>query len=285
MFTFPDNIISIPLDKWIDSFVEWLTVEGAAVFGTISDVLFNLLLYVERFLLWCPWPVIIGAVMLLAWYRTGWRLAVGVLAGFLFIGISGLWEAALQTISLLLVASIIAICIGIPIGICMSKSNRIESFVKPVLDLMQTLPSFVYLIPALMLFGLGRVPALFATCIFAVPPVIRLTNLGIRQVPMEIVEAARAFGSTGQQILLKVQLPLAMPTIMAGVNQTIMMAMSMVVIASMVGASGLGNIILRAINRIEVGQGFVSGLGIVIIAIIVDRLTATSFRSKREDAS
>ncbi len=264
----------IPLENWIDAIADWLTVEGSAFFGAISDVLFVLLLRIEQALQWLPWPVVIIAVALVAYKLVGPRLSVGVIVGFLFIGALGLWTQAMATLALAFTATLLATAIGLPTGILMSRSDTFRTMMKPVLDLMQTMPSFVYLIPALMLFGIGRVPALIATLVYAIPPVIRLTDLGIRQVSEAVVEASRAFGSTKWQILMWVQMPLALPTIMAGVNQTIMMALAMVVIASMIGAGGLGDVVLRSIGRLEVGRGFAGGISIVIMAIIIDRITA-----------
>ncbi len=257
----------------IDRGVNWLTVEGDAFFDAIGGGLLQLLLWLEGALLWIPWYVLIAAVALVAWRVKDWRLAAGSAVGMVFIGLLGLWEASMQTLAIVLAATLLAIVVGVPIGIAMTRKDWIESLIRPILDMMQTLPSFVYLIPALMLFGLGKVPALIATFIYAVPLSIRFTNLGIRQVPADVIEAAEAFGATQQQQLFKVQLPLALPTIMAGINQTIMMALAMVVVASMIGAGGLGSEVLNGISRLEVGRGFVAGISIVILAIIMDRIT------------
>jgi glycine betaine/proline transport system permease protein len=200
---------------------------------------------------------------------------VGLFAigGLLLLGFMGLWESAMETLALMFIAVVISVTLAIPIGIVAARNNTVDSLVRPVLDGMQTMPSFVYLVPAILFFSLGNVPAVMATVLYAVPPSIRLTNLGIRQVSPEVVEAARAFGSTSLQLLFKVQIPLALPTIMAGVNQTVMMALAMVVVASLVGAGGLGEDVLKAIGRLEVGNGVVAGLGIVILAIIIDRIS------------
>ena len=272
MQEFPE-FFELPLAKWIDDGVDWLTVEGDAFFGAIGDALLMLLLWLRDVLLWTPWFVIIAAVALLAWRLKDWRLAAGTAVGLVFIGLLGLWEQSMETLAIVLAATLLAIVVGLPIGIAMSRKDWVESIIRPILDMMQTLPSFVYLIPALMLFGLGKVPALIATFIYAVPLSIRFTNLGIRQVPADIIEASEAFGATSQQQLFKVQLPLALPTIMAGINQTIMMALAMVVVASMIGAGGLGSEVLNGISRLEVGRGFVAGFSIVILAIIMDRIT------------
>lgn len=208
-------------------------------------------------------------------------LAVFSIIGLLFIENQELWSELMYTFTLVLYSSLLAVVIGIPVGILMSKSNTAESIIRPILDFMQTMPAFVYLIPAVAFFGIGMVPGVFASFIFATPPVVRFTNLGIRQVSTELVEASDAFGATGQQKLFKVELPMAKPTIMAGVNQTIMLSLSMVVIASMIGASGLGRDVLSALQRAEAGAGFVAGFAIVILAIIIDRLTQNFNKSNQ----
>ncbi|MEA2085633.1 MAG: proline/glycine betaine ABC transporter permease [Chloroflexota bacterium] len=273
MFEFPE-FLSIPLAEWIDAGMSWLLTNWAVFFDVVGDGILFGLLHIERFLLWLPWFVIVLLVGLLAWrvMRLWW--AGLLMAVFLvLIGSFGYWDLAMMTLAIIIAAVIISLALGIPTGIVMARSNLVESIIRPVLDAMQTMPSFVYLIPALMFFGLGKVPAVFATIIYAVPPVIRLTNVGIRQVSPDVVEAARAFGSNSRQILFEVQLPLAIPSIMVGINQTTMMALAMVVIASMIGARGLGLEVLLAINRIEVGRGFEAGLCIVLLAIIIDRIT------------
>jgi glycine betaine/proline transport system permease protein len=273
MLEFPE-FIQIPMAEWVDAVMAWLLTNWAGFFDAIGDGILFGLLHIERFLLWLPWVVVVVVVGLIAWraMRVWWG---GLLmAGFLvLIGSFGYWDLAMMTLAIIIAAVIISLALGIPTGIIMARSNRVESVIKPVLDAMQTMPSFVYLIPALMFFGLGKVPAVFATIIYAVPPVIRLTNVGIRQVSHEVIEAAQAFGSSARQILFEVQIPLAIPSIMVGVNQTTMMALAMVVIASMIGARGLGLEVLLAINRIEVGRGFEAGLCIVLLAIIIDRIT------------
>ncbi|MBN1265445.1 MAG: proline/glycine betaine ABC transporter permease [Anaerolineales bacterium] len=269
---FPELFV-IPLDKWIDHAVDWLTVQGDPVFDAIGAFLLKPMLAIEDFLLWLPWYVFILLLALLAWRLSSWKLSVGVIAGMFFIGTIGLWEAAMRTLAIVFTATGLAVVTGVPMGIVMAQSRRLRSIMRPLLDMMQTMPSFVYLIPALMFFGLGKVPALIAVYIYAVPPAIRLTDLGIRQVSASVVEAAKAFGATRWQMLLKVQLPLAAPTIMTGVNQTIMMALAMVVVASMIGAAGLGTEVLNGIARLEVGRGFNGGISIVITAIIIDRIT------------
>lgn len=267
------QVYKLPLAEWIQRGVEWLTVEFGAFFDLVGRMILGPLVQLERFLLWMPWFVMIGAVGLVAWKSSGWRLALGSVIGLLFIGSLGLWEHAMKTLALVVAGAVLAVIVAIPVGIAMSRSDRFEAMMRPLLDLMQTMPSFVYLVPAVMLLGMGKVPAVMATFIYAVPPAIRLTNLGIRQVPEDVMEAARSFGSTPGQLLVKVQLPLALPTIMAGINQTVMMALAMVVVASMTGASGLGTEVLNGIARLEAGRGFVGGISIVIMAIIIDRIS------------
>ena len=274
MLEFPE-FLTIPLADWIDNIMHWVLTNWGGFFDAVGNVILQMLLGIERFLLWLPWFVIVLLVFVIGW-RVMHRWWAGlILAGMLaLIGSFGYWDLAMMTLAIVIASVILSLTIGIPTGIFMARSDRFESILKPQLDAMQTMPSFVYLIPALMLFGLGKVPAVFATIIYAVPPVIRLTNVGIRQVSPSVVEAARAFGSSSRQILFDVQLPLAIPSIMVGINQTTMMALAMVVIASMIGARGLGLEVLRAISRIEVGRGFEAGLSIVLLAIIIDRITS-----------
>ncbi len=273
MFEFPE-FLRVPLADWIDAVMSWVLTNWGMVFDAIGDGILYMLLYIEKFLLWLPWFVVVLIVGLIAWRAMRLWWAGLIMAGFLvLIGSFGYWDLSMMTLAIIIAAVIISLGIGIPTGIVMARSNLVESIIRPVLDAMQTMPSFVYLIPALMLFGLGKVPAVFATIIYAVPPVIRLTNVGIKQVPQSVIEAARAFGSSARQILFEVQLPLAIPSIMVGINQTTMMALAMVVIASMIGARGLGLEVLLAINRIEVGRGFEAGFSIVLLAIIIDRIT------------
>lgn len=276
---FPE--IPIELGNVVDAFMDWFQAVFGNSFEAASEGVLWFLLKVETVLFWVPWWVALVLIFL-----TGWRLR-SVWAGVTFalllflIGAFGYWEFMIYTLAIVLASVFIAIIFGIPIGILASCSRRLEALLKPLLDAMQTMPSFVYLIPAMMLFGMGKVPAVFATIIYAIPPVIRLTNLAIREVPREMVEAAHAFGSTAWQVLRKVQLPQALPTIMTGINQTTMMALSMVVIASMVGAKGLGMEVLNAINKIDIGKGFESGISIVFLAIIIDRLSQGMIEKKR----
>ncbi|MGB2826953.1 MAG: proline/glycine betaine ABC transporter permease [Dehalococcoidales bacterium] len=272
MFNFPE-IFSFPLGEWINIAVEWLTVTLAPVFNVITIAIRTPLVYIERLLWWLPWWVLILIFTAVSWRVAKHWIALLTLVGFIFIGVAGLWNDTMTTIALIVTSVFVSVFIGIPLGILAAKNDRFQSLIRPILDGMQTMPSFVYLIPAVFFFGLGKVPAVVATFIYAVPPCIRLTNLGIRQVAAETVEAGRAFGCTETQLLFKIQLPLARPTIMAGVNQTIMMALAMVVIASMIGAAGLGLEVLRGIERLDVGRGFMAGFAIVIVAIIIDRIS------------
>ena len=266
--------IDFDLAGWIDSVMSWILTNWGGFFDTIGDGILQVLLLIEKFLLWLPWFVVIILVGVAAWRAIRHWAAGPIMAGFLLlIGSFGYWDLAMMTLAIIIAAVIISFMVGIPTGILMARNDHVERILRPVLDAMQTMPSFVYLIPALMLFGLGKVPAVFATIIYAAPPVVRLTNVGIRQVPQSVVEAAQAFGSSGRQVLFEVQIPLAVPSIMVGINQTTMMALAMVVITSMIGARTLGLEVLLAINRIEVGRGFEAGLSIVLLAIIIDRIT------------
>ncbi len=281
MSEFPE-FLNIPVAAWIDALVSWIVTTFGPVLDVISDALLAVLLGIERMLLWIPWFVIIIAVALLAWYAIRRWWAAPVMASFLvLIGSFGYWDLSMMTLALVIAAVILSLAIGIPTGILMARSDHVARLLRPILDAMQTMPSFVYLIPALMFFGMGKVPAVFATIIYAAPPVIRLTNVGIRGVSVSVIEAARAFGASSKQILLEVQLPLAFPSIMVGINQTTMMALAMVVIASMIGARGLGMEVLLAINRTEVGRGFEAGLSIVLLAILIDRVTH-AFASRQQ---
>lgn len=266
----------IPLRGWTNDLVEGLVANFGQLFRSISDSLLLVLVQVERGLVALPWWVVVLAVALLVWHATGRKWWSGLLAAaaLVMVGSFGLWTAMMTTLAIMLLATVFTIVLGIPIGIAMARSDRLKSLLQPVLDAMQTLPSFVYLVPVVMFFGLGNVAAIIATFVYAVPPIIRLTDLGLRLVDREVVEAADAFGASERQKLLQVRLPLALPTIMAGVNQTIMMALAMVVVASMIGARGLGQEVLRGLQRGDVGLGLEAGLAIVILAIVMDRITA-----------
>lgn len=262
---------------YIDNFIKWLVVAWGPFFEALSNMVLGMLLQIEGVLKWVPWWGWIIIIIIIAWQQTH-NLLKTLLPGLLIftIGIFGLWNVAIETLGIVIVAVLISLIIGIPTGIAMSTSNRFNTFNTPILDAMQTMPSLVYLIPALMLFGLGKVPGVIATVIYALPPVVRLTNLGIRQVSQEVQEAALVFGASTWQMMKEVRFPLAMPTIMAGINQTTMMALSMVVIASMIGAGGLGEEVLKATNRVDVGKGFEAGWAIVVLAIVIDRMSQAS---------
>lgn len=268
------TLFRIPLGKWIDKGMEWVLANLGVFFDAVGYGILQFLLLVEQFFLWIPWFVVIAAVGLTGWRVTRkWSSGLLMALSLFIIGCFGYWQLSMMTIAVVVSSVFISLVIGVPTGIAMAGSDRLEKIIRPILDAMQTMPSFVYLIPALMLFGLGKVPATFATIIYAVPPVIRLTNVGIRQVSPEAVEAARAFGASRFQILFNVQIPLAKPSIMVGINQTTMMALAMVVVGSMIGAKGLGMEVLLAINRVEIGRGFEAGLSIVFLAIVIDRIT------------
>ena len=272
LFEFPD-ILSPDLTA-IDTAVRSFAVWADPVLSKISGGLRGMVNGINFLLSHIPWLLLVLLVVLVSW-KARKRLRTAILYGFLFslVGAVGYWEMMLVTLSIVITSVIISLIIGLPVGVLLSSSDRANEIVRPVLDTMQTMPVFVYLIPALLLFGTGNAPAVMATVVYAVVPSIRLTSLGIRQVDKEVVEAAKAFGSTKPQALFKVQIPQALPTIMTGVNQTLMMAMAMVVTTSMIGARGLGMEVLEAVNRIEIGRGLVAGASVVILAIILDRLT------------
>lgn len=275
------NYFNFPLEDLANSFVnDWLLPVTGEFFDAISGGLRTFIDGVTDLLIAIPPEVIVVILILLSWKIAGKGVALFALIGSLYLGSVGLWEASMQTVSIVIVSTFISVVIGIPLGILAATNKTMSAVVRPILDFMQTLPSFVYLIPAILLFGLGNVPAVIATFVFATPPAVRMTTLGIQQVPEDVVEASKAFGSTKWQLLYKVQLPLAMPSIMAGVNQTMMLALSMAVIASMIGAPGLGSVVLEGISTVNVGLGLTGGLGIVVLAIIMDRLTQGLVRKK-----
>ncbi|PIE54577.1 MAG: choline ABC transporter permease subunit [Dethiosulfovibrio peptidovorans] len=259
---------------YVNEGVNWLLDRFAPAFDSISSVISSILSGIQGGLNAVPWWIYIVLVALAVWKTTGKIRSALILALLtVCIGLFGLWALALETLSIIVTSVLIALVLGIPLGILIAEFPRSSAFMKPLLDGMQTMPSFVYLIPAMMFFGLGKVPAVFATLIYAMPPVIRLTALGLRQVPKPAQDAAIAYGATRWQLLKEVRIPLAMPGIMAGVNQTTMMALAMVVVCAMIGARGLGQEVLLSINRIDVGRGFESGISIVIMAIVIDRIT------------
>tara|TARA_R110002072_G_scaffold112331_3_gene241339 strand:+ start:4421 stop:5491 length:1071 start_codon:yes stop_codon:yes gene_type:complete len=272
----------IPLQDWVETFVAWLVLHFRPIFSAIKTPIDTTLQTIEALLQGVSPLIMILLFGLLAWQLVGKRLGLMTMLSLLFVGAIGAWQEAMTTLSLVLTSVLFCMLIGIPTGIWMARSDRSQRVIRPLLDAMQTTPAFVYLVPIVMLFGIGNVPGVIVTIIFAVAPVIRLTNLGIRQVPGNLIEAAQSFGANERQMLFKVQLPLAMPTIMAGVNQTLMLSLSMVVIASMISVGGLGLMVLRGIGRLDIGLATVGGIGIVILAIILDRMTQSLGRSTRE---
>jgi glycine betaine/proline transport system permease protein len=265
----------IPLDDWTKNFVD--SVQDIEViddfFDVVKDAIGGFVGGFEAILTFPPVLLMIALLAVIAFFLSNWRVAVFAVLGFLLIVSLGLWEESMLTLALVLASTVISLIIGVPLGVLSAKSRPVEAAMKPTLDIMQTMPAFVYLVPMVVFLGLGAGPALVATVIFAAPPAVRLTLLGIQQVPQNTVEAAQAFGATPWQTLRKVELPQALPTIMAGVNQVIMLALSMVVIAALVGAGGLGETVVRGLSQLDVGRAFIGGLGIVIIAIYLDRVT------------
>jgi glycine betaine/proline transport system permease protein len=271
---FPQLIDTKPLRRAIDDGLNWVVRNWGDGFETAAYPLLMLLKAIEDLLIATPWWLIVVILTGIAWLASrSWKLPLIVLFSLLFLGVMELWKDAMTTMALMLAATITAIVISIPVGVSMSRSARVRQVITPVLDLMQTLPGFVYLIPTVMIFGPGKIPALIATVVYAAPPLVRLTDLGLRSVDPAVMEASRAFGTNPTQRLFGVQIPLALPTILAGINQTTMMALSMVVIASMIGAGGLGYQVLQGIGRLEVSRGLFAGLGIVALAIVFDRIT------------
>lgn len=278
----------LAIGEWVSDGVNRLTDRYATAFDSITAGVHYLIAGLQAGLQWPPpwlFILIVAALALLAlgWRRAGgWGLAAFTLLGLGLVWNLGYWGDLIKTLALVLAAEALVLLIGVPLGILSAKSRLTERILRPVLDIMQTMPAFVYLVPAVIFFGLGLVPGVISTTIFALPPLIRLTALGIRQVPRELVEATQSFGATWWQLLVKVQIPSALPSIMAGVNQSIMLGLSMVVIAAMIGAGGLGNVVLEGITQLDVGKGFVGGLCVVILAIILDRMTQSLGRLNKE---
>jgi glycine betaine/proline transport system permease protein len=263
----------IPLDEWIQTAVDWLVLNYRDFFQVIKAPVEVSLEGLEWLFAILPPFVVILLFAMAAWRYVGKRMAVFTILSFLLVGYLGLWEDTMTTLAMVICSVVFCAIVGIPLGIMAGRSDRFEMILRPFLDAMQTTPAFVYLIPVVMLFSIGTVSGILATIVFALPPIIRLTNLGIRQVHPELIEAALAFGATSWQVLRKVQLPLAMPSVMAGLNQTIMMALSMVVIAALIGAGGLGNPVVQGLNTLEIGLATIGGLSIVLLAMVLDRIT------------
>ncbi|MEZ2720872.1 glycine betaine/L-proline ABC transporter permease ProW [Paenalcaligenes hominis] len=263
----------IPLGDYVIAILSWVVANFRPAFQAIRVPIDYILKSIELGLLWMPQLLMLIIVALIAWHLGRFRLTVGSVLAFIAIGAIGAWDEAMVTLALVLTSLFFCIVIGLPLGIITAKSNTVERILRPALDAMQTTPAFVYLVPIVMLFGIGNVPGVVVTIIFSLPPLVRLTNLGIRQVSPNLVEASHSFGASPLQMLFKVQLPLATPTIMAGVNQSLMLALSMVVIGSMIAVGGLGQMVLRGIGRLDMGLAAVGGVGIVLLAVVLDRMT------------
>ncbi|WP_217525059.1 choline ABC transporter permease subunit [Vibrio metschnikovii] len=271
----------IPLGQWMESVVDWLTINGATFFDTVAWVLESSILFLIDIFKWMPPAAPILFTAALAWWlHRSFSLVIFIIAALLLILNLGYWQEMLETFVLVFAATTISVLIGVPIGIMAAHRAWLYTLLRPILDLMQTVPTFVYLIPTLVLFGLGIVPGLISTIIFAIAAPIRLTYLGIIRVPEELLEAGKAFGASKMKLLFKVELPAALPSIMAGITQCIMLSLSMVVIAALVGADGLGKPVIRALNTVNISQGFEAGLAIVLVAIILDRLCKTPQRKE-----
>ncbi len=265
-------INKIPLAQWIDSGVDWMQSAWGDSLDGFSSFAGDLIQGATDGLLLMPWWLIMLILVAISYKASSWKLSLGTFLGIFLVWNLQLWEPFVSTMVLVILSALVSALIGLPLGVLSGKKDGFHATIMPILDFMQTMPSFVYLIPALLLFGIGQVPAIFATVIFAMPPVIRLTDLGIRQVPIDLIEVGEAFGCNPMQLLGKIQIPLAIPTIMAGINQTMMLALSMVVISAMIGAGGLGAGVLTAIGRVENGMGFEYGIAVVVMAIIFDRI-------------
>ncbi len=276
------SIPRIPIAEWVEALEFWLETNAEPLFDGIKLIIGATVNGMADLFNFLPALVMIGLFTILAFWIGRYRIAVFTLIGLLLILNLGYWEHTMETLALVLTASFISIVLGVPIGIICASNNKVQNVITPVLDFMQTMPAFVYLLPAVAFFSLGVVPGVVASVIFSIPPTIRLTNLGIRQVPSDLVEAADAFGSTPMQKLYKVQLPIAVPTIMAGINQTIMLSLSMVVIASMIGAQGVGADVFKYVTQAKTGQGFEAGLAVVVLAIILDRMTQNLVKKNKK---
>ena len=273
-------MFELPIGEAFDSFIDFLREAGDGFFAVVRNIIDSFVTGIDSALSWPPFWVLAIIIIVIAFFRSGVGMAVFSLIGLLLVMSMDLGAETVDTLALIFAATLLALVIGIPLGILSAKFDVLDKIIRPILDFMQTMPAFVFLIPAVLFFRIGAVPAVISTIIFAMPPAIRLTNLGIRQVPEELVEAGNSFGSKWYQLLFKIQLPLAMPTILTGVNQCIMLSLSMVVIASMIGAGGLGSIVLSGVSQLKAGMSFEGGLAVVVIAIILDRLTQGKSRKK-----
>lgn len=272
---------SLPIEAWINHALAWVVQNFRPFFQTVRVPIDGTLNSVESLLTSIPSLAMIALLGVLAWQFAGRLIAIGAVVSLLIVAMLGIWPEAMVTLSLVLTSLVFCVVIGLPLGILLASSDRAQRIMRPFLDAMQTTPAFVYLVPVVMLFGIGNVPGVIVTIVFALPPLVRLTNLGIRQVRPDLIEAARAYGASPMQMLLKVQLPLAMPSVMAGINQSLMLSLSMVVIASMIAVGGLGQMVLRGIGRLDMGLATVGGLGIVLLAITLDRITQAMGQPRR----
>ncbi|WP_154179602.1 glycine betaine/L-proline ABC transporter permease ProW [Vibrio furnissii] len=280
MHPFQDAIL--PFDSWVETALNWLVTHGRPLFQAIRVPIDFILSSFQTALVSTPAPIMLLILFLIAWQLAGSRMGIASFLSLMVIGLIGAWDQAMVTLALVMTSVFFCLLIGMPLGIWLARSDTAAKIVRPILDAMQTTPAFVYLVPIVMLFGIGNVPGVVVTIIFALPPIVRLTILGIQQVPEELIEAGHAFGASPKQMLYRIQLPLAMPTVMAGVNQTLMLSLSMVVIASMIAVGGLGQMVLRGIGRLDMGLAAVGGLGIVILAILLDRITQTIGANSRD---
>lgn len=272
---------SLPIETWINHGLDWVVLHFRPFFQSVRIPIDGTLSWVENMLTSIPALAMIALLGLVAWQFAGRLIAIGAVISLLIVAMLGIWPEAMVTLSLVLTSLVFCVLIGLPLGILLAANDRAQRIMRPFLDAMQTTPAFVYLVPVVMLFGIGNVPGVIVTIVFALPPLVRLTNLGIRQVRPDLIEAARAYGASPMQMLLKVQLPLAMPSVMAGVNQSLMLSLSMVVIASMIAVGGLGQMVLRGIGRLDMGLATVGGVGIVLLAITLDRITQSLGQPRR----
>lgn len=263
----------IDIGQYIEMAINWLVNNFEGFFDILNTGIGGFIDGFQFILKWIPSYLMIGVLTGVAWWKSSRGTGIFTLLGLMLIYFMGYWSETMDTLALVLSSTFIALIVGVPLGILGGNSTRADNILRPILDLMQTMPAFVYLIPAVLFFGLGTVPGAFATVIFAMPPVVRLTSLGIRQVPKDIVEATESFGASRRQLLFKVQLPLALPTILTGINQTIMLSLSMVVVAAMIAAGGLGEVVLKGITQMQIGLGFEGGIAVVILAIVLDRIS------------
>lgn len=273
----------IPFDHWVETALNWLVAHGRPLFQAIRIPIDLILSSFQTALVATPSPIMLAVLFLLAWQMAGLRMGIVSLISLIVIGLIGAWNGAMVTLALVMTSVFFCLLIGLPLGIWLARNQIAAKVIRPILDAMQTTPAFVYLVPIVMLFGIGNVPGVVVTIIFALPPIVRLTILGIQQVPNDLIEAGHAFGASPKQMLYRIQLPLAMPSIMAGVNQTLMLSLSMVVIASMIAVGGLGQTVLRGIGRLDMGMAAVGGMGIVILAILLDRITQAIGATTRDN--